>query len=97
MGDIGEYWADHREYKRDVSAARSMGLSVEAYRRKMEAMKAQDRAEAKAKKLARHTIQCECGRTFYDKNAHNCHKVRTGKLGHKGTEIKPSRDRDNGN
>jgi len=95
MGDVGEYWREHKEHKRDVSAARSMGLSVEAYRRRLEAEKAKDRAEAKAKKLARHTIQCECGRTFFDKSAHNCHKTKTGKLGHKGTEIIPSRDSDN--
>ncbi len=92
MGEIGDYWNEHKQYKRDKSAADSLGMSVDAYRRKVAKDKERDRAAAKAKKLARHTVQCECGLTFFDKNAHNCHKVRTGKLGHKGTAIHPSKD-----
>lgn len=84
MGDIGDYWRDHKEYARDRKAADSLGVSLSQYRRDMRKMEAEERAEKKVAKLATHTIRCECGRTFLDKNAHNCHKTRTGKLGHKG-------------
>lgn len=87
MGDIGEYWRDHREYARDKKAAESVGLSVSQYRRKMSEMDAKERAEKNAAKLAKHSVQCECGRTFLDVYAHNSHKSRWGKKGHNGIGI----------
>lgn len=79
MGDIGDYWREHKEYKQ----RRKMGLSQRQWNR----MNAEIAAENKAAKLAKHTIRCECGRTFLDANAHKCHKSRHGKLGHKGMTI----------
>lgn len=82
MGDIGDYWRGHREYKRDRKAAESLGMSLSKYRREMGKMEAQERAEAKARKLAKCTVQCECGRWFLAANDHSCHVRSQGKKGH---------------
>lgn len=89
MGDVGDYWREHREYARDRKAADSLGISLSQYRRDMRRMDREEAAERKAAKLASHTVRCECGRTFLDVAAHNCHKSRWGKKGHKGAAIEP--------
>lgn len=87
MGDIGDYWREHKEYAHDRKVADKLGISLNQYRRRMQQEARAMRAEAKAERLARHTLQCECGRTFLDVNAHNSHKTRTGRKGHEGTPI----------
>ncbi len=87
MGDIGDYWREHKEYKQDKRTADELGVSISKYRRDMRKMEAAERAEKKAARLASHTLRCECGRTFLDTNAHNCHKMKLGKKGHKGMLI----------
>jgi len=91
MGDIGEYWKEHREYKR----RRKYG-SVPKHD---DQLTKQMKAEKEALRLAQHGISCECGRTFLDVLAHNQHKARWGKKGHKGKaiesrapELKPAAD-----
>lgn len=74
MGDIGDYWREHKEYVE----RRKSGLSERQYRK----MHKQEAEERKAAQLSKHTVRCECGRTFLDDNAHKCHKSRWGKKGH---------------
>ncbi len=92
MGDIGEYWKEHKEYSRNKKAADSLGMSVSQYEKRMRKMEMEENSARKAARIAKHTIQCECGRTFMDTAAHNCHKSVTGKLGHKGTTIISSKN-----
>jgi hypothetical protein len=87
MGSVGEYWRDHKDYSGDRKAADGMGVSLGQYRRTMRKMEQEEALEKKAAILAKHSIQCECGRTFLDVNAHNSHKMHTGRKGHKGAEI----------
>jgi hypothetical protein len=82
MGDIGDYWREHKEFARDRKAADSLGMSLSKYRLDMRKMKAEERVEAKAQKLAKCTIQCECGRRFLAPNDHACHVRSQGKKGH---------------
>jgi hypothetical protein len=48
-------------------------MSLSKYRRDMRKMEAQERKEAKARKLAKGTVQCECGRWLLDHNAYSSH------------------------
>jgi len=82
MGDIGDYWREHREYARDRKVAESLGMSLGQYRRRMRKMEADDRAATKAANLAKCTIQCECGRWLLGPNDHANHVQSQGKKGH---------------
>jgi hypothetical protein len=54
MGDIGNYWRKHKEYKE----RRKMGMSQRQYDTTLRTIA----LEKKIAKQAKCTIQCECGR-----------------------------------
>lgn len=87
MGEIGDYWREHKEYKRDKAAAEALDMSLGSYRRWLAKERAKDKKRKIQDKLAAHTIRCECGRTFMDANAHKCHKQRWGKIGHNVVQV----------
>lgn len=78
MGDIGDYWREHKEYKE----RKRLGLSEREYKKMMRDIAQENRSA----QIAKHTIRCECGRTFMDDNAHKCHKSSQGKKGHSVAE-----------
>jgi len=80
MGDIGDYWNEHKAHKRRVS----MGITL-ADERRWERERAKEKKQAHMDKC---TIKCECGKWLLDKAAHNCHKQRWGKEGHKILETR---------
>ncbi len=82
MGDIGDYWNEHRKYKQKRKYGSVEGVECPIWD------KIQKDAE-EARKPKR-TVQCECGKQFVDVPAHNCHKSRFGKQGHKGSPITSS-------
>lgn len=83
MGDVGDYWREHKEHRALVER-RKAGITA-ADERKWERERIQKK---KAEHMARCTIKCECGKWFFDVAAHNCHKGRKGKAGHKAVQTK---------
>ena len=78
MGDIGEYWREHKEYKAKV-ARRRAGITASDERR----WERERITEKRSNHLAKCTVKCECEKWFIDDNAHKCHKAHKGKVGHK--------------
>ncbi|MGA2581628.1 MAG: hypothetical protein ABSH24_37230 [Bryobacteraceae bacterium] len=58
-------------------------MSLGQYNGGMRKLKQQQRVEAKAAKLAKFTIQCECGRWLLGPNDHANHIRSQGKKSHK--------------
>ncbi len=89
MGDVGDYWREHKEHQQLV-ARRKQGITA-SHERQWE------RERIKKKKedhFDRCTIKCECGKWFLDIPAHNCHKSHMGKAGHKLAETKEAKQKD---
>jgi len=82
MGDIGDYWREHKEHRRRAERATSLGLSMGQYARQ-ERRWAKEEADRKAAdRIGQCTIQCECGKWLLDVSAHAQHKAAKGKQGH---------------
>lgn len=82
MGDVGDYWNDHREWKRDKKAADALGMSVPEYHRHRERQRIHDRAwerEQRAKRHAANPYECPiCKRQFNTGGALKDHGKGTG-------------------
>ena len=82
MGDIGDYWREHKEYKRRREGADRLGISIRQYDKWVAENEVDERLRKNAGKIARCTSQCECGKWLLDTNAHNSHKSVKGRKGH---------------
>jgi hypothetical protein len=82
MGEIGEYWGDHKDYQRRRKGAEQLGMSMSEY----ENWERQCDREAKQREQQEHldrcTLQCECGKWLLDTAAHNSHKSVKGRKAH---------------
>ena len=93
MGDVGDYWREHKDYKRRKESANNLGMSMSEYEKLEKQMERERIAENKARHIAKCTIKCECGKWLLDKPAHNCHKGHLGKKGHGIAETKEAQEK----
>jgi hypothetical protein len=82
MGDIGEYWRDHKEYQRRRKGAEQLGMSMREYANWERQCESERNQANRADKIERCAIQCECGKWLLDTAAHNSHKMVKGRKGH---------------
>jgi hypothetical protein len=94
MGDVGDYWREHKDYKRRRESADNLGMSMREYDKWDRQQERERKAGKKADHLARCTIKCECGKWLLDTAAHNCHKRHLGKKGHSVIETKEVKKRE---
>lgn len=91
MGDVGEYWKDHKDYERRRDGANKLGMSLHQYDHWSEKCAREESARNRQEKLDRCTIQCECGKWLLDTAAHNSHKMVKGRKGHSVKERKEAK------
>lgn len=91
MGDIGEYWKDHKEHKRRRQGADALGMSMREYERWEQKTERERAQRTKQEKFNRCTIQCECGKWLLDTAAHNSHKMVKGRKGHSVKKTKEAK------
>lgn len=82
MGDVGDYWNDHRDYKRDKARAAALDMSVAEYHRWQARQRQHDKRaekEARAKRHAANPYECPvCHRQFNTGGALKDHGKGTG-------------------
>ena len=83
MGDVGDYWREHKEHQARV-ARRKAGITAADERR----CERERILKRKAEWIAKCTVKCECGKWLLDAKAHTSHKSQTGKKGHSVVETK---------